>query len=252
MINNIPDLLHLHHNNPLGIPPLALILAILVLTAVMSYFNFQIRHRGKLQLYPVLYALFPISLVVVYYYCFIDLAQLPSVSYAFADTAGPALGWFCSPAEVGWPLAVVGGLALVFVIYNLLSATMQINAEMTRTAEMDTDKKWKEWKMYNGLGLFCATVACIFYYVKPSLSGIILQVSMVLLLVALVVKIVSDARSCHNVWKALAIGVTYCLGFMAVLMLCIESLFAFPVLILFLMYIFSMAKAKKKTKKEKK
>ena len=66
-ITNIPELINFHHSNPLGINPLGLLIFIFVVAAFMEFVNFQIRHRDKSKLYPVLYVLFGISLISIYF-----------------------------------------------------------------------------------------------------------------------------------------------------------------------------------------
>ena len=145
--SNIPDLLNIHHNNPLGIPIIAQLLIIFVLVEVMGVFDYKIRNKGKSQYYPVLYVLLAVSLISIYYYCFQSVECFQAAIPKLKVIEDPyAIGWFCQHQIVGWGWVVVGVLALIHVIYTLLCAVMQVTAEMSVHANLVEGKKWKEWK----------------------------------------------------------------------------------------------------------
>ncbi|MBQ2541810.1 MAG: hypothetical protein II554_00545 [Bacteroidales bacterium] len=144
-ITNIPELVNWHHSNPLGINPLGLLIFIFIIAAFMELVNFQIRYRDKAKFYPILYTLFGITLVSIYYYCF--MADLPTV-----DRYGekPCIGWFCDYDVVGdWGLTILGLVGLVLVVYWMICAVMQVTAQMSVHAGLSEGKKWKEWKWGN-------------------------------------------------------------------------------------------------------
>ena len=51
-IQNVADLMNIHHGNPLGLSPLVQLLIIFVLVEVMDVFNNLIRYRDQQQHYP--------------------------------------------------------------------------------------------------------------------------------------------------------------------------------------------------------
>ncbi len=242
-IGNIPELIGCLHSNPIRMSLTAQVFVILALTVVMAIFNYQIRHKDKRQYYPVLYTLFFLSLVSIYYYCF--NSQFPIIDNGFGAVE-PNLAWFCAPHLVGWLQAIVGGIALVFVIYNVLCAVMQVTAEMTLRANMDKMKKWKEWKLVSGFVLFACVIICLIQFIAPQAVRWALVAFLVLLLAAVVAKAVSDIRHCNNVLYPVLISLTYLAGIIAVAMLTIGCLYSFSVLLLFLVFIFSRAKASRK------
>ena len=71
-ITNLNDFLGWSHSNPLGVSPLFQVLFIFVVVEVMEFFNYRIRHTGKVQYYPVLYVLFVVATLAMRYYCFQD------------------------------------------------------------------------------------------------------------------------------------------------------------------------------------
>ncbi|MBQ0016137.1 MAG: hypothetical protein KBT04_04070 [Bacteroidales bacterium] len=244
---NIPDLLGFQHGNFLGLSFVAQLIIILVLTCIMEFFNYNIRNRDKSNYYPYLYVTLTLSLLAVYYYCF--QSGMPLTEY-YGNGSTPSLGWFCSPKNVGWLYALIGGALLTFVIYNLFCAIMQVTAEMTRLAEMKKKKKWKEWKYVSWLALFCCALTALVYIFAPKVSAIILKVYMVLLIVSVVAKIISDTRSCRNFGKSLLIGVVYYIGIILVSALMIGCMLGLPYFIVIFAFIFSTVKASKKPVKK--
>lgn len=249
---NVPDLLNLHHGNPLGIPLIAQIIFIFLVAVVMLYFNYQIRHKGKSQYYPVLYSLFFVSLVSIYYYCF--QSGLPEVQINMVGTvkSKAIIGWFCQPEFVGWPIAIVGLLLTVVVAYSVLIAVMQVVAQLTVEAKLVEGKKWKEWK--GALAIFLAGVlvmgVCSYvpdYHIVASWALFIL---LVMLAVFVVVKMVLDAIRMHSVKWALLVGLTFFVGFVAALMIILDCFRGFLFFLLIFMIFFSHVKARKKQVKE--
>ncbi|MBQ4474589.1 MAG: hypothetical protein II935_00190, partial [Bacteroidales bacterium] len=166
-ITNIPELVNWHHSNPLGINPLGLLIFIFIMAAFMELVNFQICYRDKAKFYPILYTLFGITLVSIYYYCF--MADLPTV-----DRYGekPCIGWFCDYDVVGdWGLAILGLVGLVLVVYWMICAVMQVTAQMSVHAGLSEGKKWKEWKWGTVVALAGLAASVIVYIAKASASA---------------------------------------------------------------------------------
>lgn len=246
-VTNLPDLLGWHHNNPLGISPLAQLIIIFVLVAVMEAFDYMIRHREKPQYYPVLYALLGVSVVAVFYYCFQN--GLPLLTDSVQENQ-PCIGWFCQPSIVGWPWAIVGLIALTFVIYSLLCAVMQVAAQLSVEAGLIEDKPWKEWKWALFIVLLGCAVVGISYYFNQAVSSWAFLAFNVLLVAFVIFKIVYDCIRCRNIFWSLLIGLTFLIGITATYMLTLECLRGLIFLLVLFMVFFSRAKARKKKKKE--
>lgn len=243
-ITNIPDLLNLHHGNPLGISPLAQVIFIFVVVEVMAFFNFFIRNREKSQYYPILYSLFFVSLVSIYYYCF--QSGLPMSHDADVNELQPCIGWFCQRDCVGWGWAIVGLIVLVHVIYSLLCAVMQVAAQLTVEAKLVEGKKWKEWKWALVMVMLGILVMGIFSFTNPVLSSWALLVLCIFIVCFVVGKIIADGVRCHNFLWSTLIGMTFLVGMVAAIMLSIECLRGMLFLFAFILTIFSTAKASKK------
>ena len=244
-IANLPDLLGVHINNPLGLSPLAMLIVILVLVSVMTVFNHFIRYRDKSKYYPVLYALFGASLLAVFYYVF--QADMPIVDNK------PCLGWYCLASQVGLFGAIVGIILTTFVSFGLFIATMQIVAQVSVEAGMSLqEKRWKEWKWGLAIVLLGVSIAGIGYEINHTFGGWALFITSLVTLAFVIFKIVRDTINCHNFLWALLIGVVFLLGAAASMALFIEVIHACLYLAAFLAAFFSMAKArKKKVKKDK-
>ena len=140
-IQNVADLMNIHHGNPLGLSPLVQLLIIFVLVEVMDVFNNLIRYRDQQQHYPKVYVLLGLSLVAVFYYCF--QSGMPILKEG-AAMGQPSIGWFCRPGNVGWPLAILSWVLLSHVIYCLLNAVMQATAQLTVESGFVDNKPWNE------------------------------------------------------------------------------------------------------------
>ena len=248
-ITNIPELLNLHHSNPLGISPLGLLIFIFIVAALMELVNFQIRHRDKSKFYPILYTLFGIALISIYYYCFI--ADLPTV---YRSGEKPCIGWFCEYDVVGdWGLTILGLVCLVLVVYWMICAVMQVTAQMSVHAGLSEGKKWKEWKWGTVVALAGLAASVIVYIAKasPSACSWVLFGSQIAMMLFCLVKMIVDCVRTKSAW-GVAIALVFFLGIEAVIMLSIECMYGALVFCVAILGAFASAKARKKAPKKKK
>lgn len=222
-----------------------MLIAVVVIVAVMTVFNYQIRFRDGGRFYPVLYTLFGVSLLIVFYYIF--QRDLP-----LADGVA-CIGWYCRPDLAGgmtW--AIVGMVLTAFVSFGLFIAAMQIVAQLSVEAGMSLEeKRWKEWKWGLALVLIGMTAAGIGYAVNRSFAGWALVVTAVLTVAFVICKIVRDTIYCGNFLWALLIGVVFLLGTAASMVLFLEVIHACVYLTVFLVAFLSMSKARKKKPSKK-
>lgn len=247
-ITNIPELINLHHSNPLGFNIVGLLIFIFVITAIMALVNFQIRYRDKSKFYPILYTLFGIALVSIYYYCF--MIDLPMVDRYGAK---PCIGWFCDYSVVGdWGLTILGLVLLVLVVYWMICAVMQVTAQMSVHAGLSEGKKWKEWKWGTIVALAGLATSVIVYIAKASASACswVLFGSQIAMLLFCLVKMVADCVRTKSAW-GVAIALVFFLGIEAVIMLSIECMYGALVFCVAILGVFATAKARKKKPKNK-
>ncbi len=239
-LTNLPDLLGFHIGNPLGLSPLAMLIIISVVVAVMTVFNHQIRYRDGGRFYPVLYTLFGVSLLAVFYYVF--QAELPT-----ADGAA-CIGWYCHSSATGSvALAIVGIVLTTLVSFGLFIATMQIVAQLSVEAGMSLEeKRWKEWKWGLGIVLLGVSVAGIAYAISRPAAGWALFATALATVAFVIFKIVRDTIYCGKFLWALLIGLVFLLGTAASMVLFIEVIHACVYLTVFLVAFLAMAKARKK------
>lgn len=243
IIGNVPDLLNLHHSNPVGITPSALLIFIFIVSMVMSFVNFRIRRRGKSQEYPILYSLFAVVMISLYYYCFMD--NLPEVN------GSACIGWFCHPEAVGgWCVAIVGLLMLVCETYCLLTAVMQITAQISVRAGLSEGKKWKEWKWGVVVALASILIMVCTYFAKPVYTGWAIVFGQICIMLFCLVKIILDCVRPKNAWGIL-IGIIFFIGIEAVTILSIECVYGAVLFFVIIIGMLGSAKASKKTPKQK-
>lgn len=267
-ITNLPDLLNLHHSNPLGIDVIFQLVFIFVVVEVMEFINYKIRYRDKSNLYPALYSLLAVSLVAVYYYCFqgdLELHRLHSTIYSpdlstmpadvsNAANAGnanstmvkPTIGWFCYPEIVGWPMAIVNLLLLSHVVYSLLSACMQTAAQLSVEMGFTENKPWKEWKGAIVLLLVGALASVLATFIGDVAMSWTLVAYVAVMVLYVVGKTIADAVRSHNVWFSILIGLTFLVGIIACMMLSLECLRGAVFFIVVLAGLLANVKARKK------
>ncbi|MBR1517072.1 MAG: hypothetical protein IJ620_02880 [Bacteroidales bacterium] len=243
-ISNLPDLLNLHHSDPLGMGTVAMPVIIFVLTFVMAWVNNRIRRHGKSNLYNLLYGLLGATLVCVYYYCF--QGNLPLHSFYDNVPAHPVIGWFCQHDLVGWGVAIPCLLAMTFVIYNLLTACMQTVAQLSVEAKLIEGKPWKEWKTAVYILLIGVLLIELSVFISYTLSTWMFVATQAALVIFVIYKIVADSRRCGSIKWGLLIGCTALVCIEACFMLSVECLSGAIFFIVILAAFLTQAKARKK------
>lgn len=246
---NLPELLNLHHNNPLGIPYQAQVLIILALVAVMAVVDYYIRFRGKYNYYPALYSLLAASIISVFYYCFQN--GLPTMNPANPESR-QCIGWFCNPDVLGSiPLTVVGIAGIMFVIYSMLCAVMQATAEMSVYAGLSEGRKWKEWKWAEYIALFSVAACGFSHSAGPVAVTWTLIGTQTILLIFTICKVIMDCIRGTSVAWSIAVGVVFYIGLVAIMMLTIECMRGSVFFFVGVLAVFTGAKARKKQPKNK-
>ncbi len=247
-IQNVADLMNIHHGNPLGLSPLVQLLIIFVLVEVMDVFNNLIRYRDQQRHYPKVYVLLGLSLVAVFYYCF--QSGMPILKEG-AAMGQPSIGWFCRPGNVGWPLAILSWVLLSHVIYCLLNAVMQTTAQLTVESGFVDNKPWKEWKWELGILLFGASVVAITWFIDVVVAAWIMLIVLLVLALFAIGKVVADTMRNHKFGWAILTALVFFIGAVAAYMLILEVLRGCIFLIVFFVVYFARAKARKKQPKVK-
>ena len=67
-MTNLPELLNLHHSNPLGLHPIVIPIFLLLLAVAMHITTYRIYFKDHRNLYPLLYTLVALAVVATYYY----------------------------------------------------------------------------------------------------------------------------------------------------------------------------------------
>lgn len=246
-ISNIPDLINLHHGNPLGFSLVAQLIFIFLIVETMACFNYFIRRRGRSEFYPILYSLLAVALLSIYYYCF--QADMPVIQVTGSNIAKPCIGWFCQHSQVGWGWTIVSLILLTHVIYSLMSAVMQVAAQLTVEANLTEGKKWKEWKIALGILLTGIMTTAISFFIDPVFSSWSLLIMIILIAGFVVFKIIADSIRCHNFKWGFLIGITFFIGIIASLMLALECLRGLIFFFSVFLAVFINAKASKKQPK---
>lgn len=244
-ICNLPELFGIGHTNPLHINPLTQLIIIFVLVFAMAIFNFNIRRRGKSQLYPILYALLGLSLLSIFYYCF----QSDPLPEGVASQFG--MGWFYDKTVVGTFWHFITIIALIGVIYFLQCAIMQATAEISVHAGLSDGKKWKEWKWAMIITMLGIAITCGCNLARTHATNWIILFTFIILFLFCFGKIIADSLRGTSVWRCILIGIIFFIGLVAIMMLTLECVRATFIAFIVCLVLFSTAKASKKQPKKR-
>ena len=246
-MSNLPELLSLHHGNPLGLHPIAIPILLLILAVAMQFTTYRINHKDERKLYPLLYVLVGISVVFTYYYCFSD--DLPLFEDIDLHRKEVSVGWFCQRAIVGLGWSLLGEFLLTYVVFFFMTALLQLVARMSDMMGM-AEKQWQEWQYVNFVMILGASVAGVLDVFAPIAGVWVMIIYQLLMLIMIVAKTVIDIVRTHKVWRCLAIAFCYFIGIEAVTMLAIECIEGYIYVFLPVVVIFTMVSIRyKKSKK---
>lgn len=220
-MSNIPELLNLHHSNPLGLHPIAIPIILLVLAVVMRFITYQVYRKKRRGLYPLLYSLWWVSIAAAYYYCFSgDLPLFKDIDLSRTEIC---VGWFCQSQIVGVACSLLGVVMLSFVTYNLLSVLLHIIAHQSDRLGL-SDKEWKEWYWIIIAMLVGASAAGIADDFAPITGVWIMIVYHVVVILMAIAKLIIDTKRTHCFGRCLLSTLAFLITFEAITMLSIECI----------------------------
>ena len=247
-MSNLPELLSLHHGNPLGLHPIAIPILLLVLAVAMHVTTYRIIKYDKCNLYPLLYTLVGLAIVSTYYYCFSD--DLPLFEDVDLHRKEISVGWFCQRNVVGFGWSILGEVLLTYVVYCFMTALMQLVAHMSDSMGM-AEKQWQEWQVVIFVMLLGAAIAGRFDEFAPITGVWIMVVYQALMLLLIVAKTIVDIVRTHNWGRCLLVAATFFIGIEAVTMLAIEFIEGYIYVFIPVVFIFTTVSVRyKKLKSE--
>lgn len=220
-MSNIPELLNLHHSNPLGLHPIAIPILLLVLAVAMRVVTLIINKNEHRNLYPLLYSLWWLSVAATYYYCFSgDLPLFEDVDLGRKEIC---IGWFCQRQVVGLGWSLLGVALLSYTAYSMFNVFLHIIAHQSDRMGLN-EKQWREWNWIIVVMLLGASAAGIADDFAP-ITGIWIMIAYhVVVFLMVLVKLVSDIVRTHLFWRCLFSAVCFLVVFEAVTMLTIECI----------------------------
>ena len=247
-MTNLPELLNLHHSNPLGLHPIAIPLFLLVLAVAMHITTHRIYFKDRRNLYPLLYTLVGIAVIFTYYYCF--AGDLPLFEDWQLDRKEISVGWFCQRAVVGIGWSILGEVLLTYVVYCFMTALMQMVAHLSDTMGME-ERQWKEWQYVIIVMILGAAVAGVADEFAPITGVWIMVIYQLLMLLMVIVKLFVDISRTHNVGRCLIVAISFFVGIEAVTMLAIECIEGYIYVFLPVVFVFSTVSIRYKKKQRK-
>lgn len=239
-MSNIPELLNLHHNNPLGLHPIVIPILLLVLAAAMRIVYFIIYKKERRGLYPLLYTLWWVAVAATYYYCFsVDLPLFEDVDLGRTEIC---VGWFCQSQVVGLGWSLIGVTLLSFVAYNMFNILLHVIAHQSDRMGLG-EKQWREWNWIIVTMLLGASAAGIADDFIP-ITGVWIMIAYhVVVFLMVLVKLVVDTVRTHLFHRCLLSAVCFLVVFEAITMLAIECIEGYIYLFLPIVGLFVSADA---------
>ena len=247
-MSNLPELLGIHHGNPLGLHPIAIPILLLVLAVAMHVTVYRINYKDSRKLYPLLYTLVGLAVVCTYYYCF--SGDLPLFEDWDLHRKEISVGWFCQKNIVGLGWALLGELLLTYVVYIFMTALMQLVARMSDRMGM-AESQWLEWQYVVFVILLGASIAGVVDMFAPITGVWIMLVYQTLVLLMVVAKAIVDMMRTHNPGRCLAVALCFFVGIEAVTMLAIECIEGNIYIFIPVVFIFATVSVHYKKKQER-
>ena len=235
-MSNLPELLSLHHSNPLGLHPIAIPIFLLALAVAMHVTTYRINHKDMGRLYPLLYTLVGLAVAATYYYCFSD--DLPLFEDVDLHRKEVSVGWFCQRDIVGLGWSLTGELLLTYVVVVFLTALLQVVARLSDLLGM-AEKQWLEWQHVNFVMLLGASIAGVLDVFAPITGVWVMIIYQTLMLLMIVTKTVLDIVRTHEAGRCLTVALCYLIGIEAVTMLAIECIEGYIYIFIPVVFIFT-------------
>lgn len=247
-MTNLPELLGLHHSNPLGLHPIVIPIFLLLLAVAMHCISHRIYFKQRRDLFPWLYTLLVVTTLSTYYYCFSgDLPQF--LDWQLRDKE-VSVGWFCQQSIVGLGWSLLGEFLLTYVVYAYLSALMMMVEYVSDFRGMP-DKAWHEWEYVIFVMLLGASAAGVADFFAPIAGVWIMIVYQLLMVLITIIKLVVDIARSRNVGRSLFAAISFFIGIEAVTMLVVECIEGYIYIFLPVVIVFSIASTRYRKKQEK-
>ena len=244
-MSNIPELLGLHHSNPLGLHPIAIPILLVLLAVAMRVVYLIISKKERRNLYPLLYSLWWLSVAATYYYCF--SGDLPLFTDVDLGSSEICVGWFCQRQIVGIGWSLLGVALLSYVAYSMLNILLHVIAHQSDRMGL-SEKQWREWSWIIAVMLLGAVAAGIADDFVP-ITGIWIMIGYHLVVFLMVlVKLVVDTVRTRLFHRCLLSAVCFLVAFEAVTMLAIECIEGYIYLFVPVVGLFASADARYKKK----
>lgn len=246
-MSNLPELLNLHHSNPLGLHPIAIPLILLVLAMAMSTVTILVYKKGRRNLYPLLYSMLWVAVAAIYYYCF--SGDLPLFEDTDLGRQEICIGWFCQSQIVGLGWSLLGVALLSYTTYSMLSVLLHVIAHQSDRMGLG-EKQWREWNWMIATMLLGASAAGIADDFAPIVGIWIMIGYHIAFILMTIVKLVIDTRRTHLFGRCLLSAVCFLVVFEAVTMLAIECIEGFIYIFIPIVGLFATADARYKKKQQ--
>ena len=220
-MSNIPELLGLHHSNPLGLHPIAVPIFLFVMAVTLRILTQRVYKKERRGLYPLLYSLWWATVAATYYYCF--MGDLPLFSDTDLGRSEVCVGWFCQRQVVGVGWSLLGVAMLSYTTYSMLNVLLHVIAHQSDRMGLG-EKQWREWSWIVAAMLLGASVAGIADDFVP-ITGIWIMIGYhVIIILMTLVKLVADTVRSGHFGRCLLSAVCFLVVFEAVTMLAIECI----------------------------
>lgn len=247
-MTNLPELLNLHHSNPLGFHPIVIPLFLLVIAIALHFNSYGIFYKEQNKRFILLYSLLVLATLSTYYYCFSD--DLPQFRDWQLNRKEICIGWFCQRDIVGIGWSLMGEVMLTYIVYCFLSALMQM-VEYIGEDIGAIGKHWSEWHYVIFVMLLGASVAGVTDMFAPIAGVWIMLGYQLAIIIIIVTKLIADIIRTHDVRHRLLATISFFIGIEAVTMLAIECIEGYIYIFLPVVALLSIASTRYMKSKKK-
>lgn len=244
-MTNLPELIDLHHGNPLGLHPIAIPILLLVLAVIMRVVSILVYKKERRNLYPLLYSLLWLSVAATYYYCF--SGDLPLYVDEDLGRTEICVGWFCQRQVIGVGWSLLGVALLSYVTYCMLNVLLHVIAHQSDRLNLG-EKQWREWSWIIAAMLFGASAAGVADDFVPIVGIWIMIAYHVVVVLMTVAKMIIDTMRTRCFGRCLLSAVCFLVVFEAITMLAIECIEGYIYLFLPIVGLFASADYRYKKK----
>ncbi len=244
-LNSLPDFFNfesfnLYHSDFIGLPVWVYPVFIFIVVEIMENFNSRYRHQKVLKLKKYVVPLYVVSLLSIFYYAFLEPSCFLSQAYDGSDKYR-FIAWFCYPKNVGWGWTIFCTIAIIHVVYCMISVLLQILHDWTGKDDVRIGHFWQSGRTF---WLVCTLFWVIPYYLQlPGLSDALVYSLFVVMILYLVLPCIVLPRYGVKLPVAILQSLVFTVSMLIIMSIGVESVRVTYALVLPIFILFGRARS---------